>query len=190
MFMSNGTRRCLQTLGRIQWMRNDVDASRRTLKDACEQLGRNSQVLNVWARLELSRRNVSRARQLVKKALEWNPDDIYALQIWAQLEDMAGRIERSKELYGRARNAAPDNAAVIHGSAIHLRKQHEDAAADRNLTKLRQLDPNNGYLCHTCGQKARQEGDVASARMYFERGTQAAGESNKAVIRADKMAAL
>jgi predicted Zn-dependent protease len=60
---------------------------------------------------------------------------------------------------------------LLHCYAVFKLKQGHQEVAMQLLQQLEVKEPNNGFLCHTQGQLAQQQGELAAARLWFTRGT-------------------
>jgi len=89
----------------------------------------------------------------------------------AVMEHRAGNTAAAQQLYSRALLLEPHNPKLLHCLAQMLLKEGDRQGALQHLAVLEGVDPGNGYLCHTKGLLAQQEGRLDEARAWFERGT-------------------
>jgi len=92
---------------------------------------------------------------------------------------------RSARLYG----AAPETPAALHGRfTFHWLSGQRDAAV-ACLGALQAADPANGYLAHSLGLLAQQDGRLEAAAEHFARGA-AADDLDAALLGAEGLAEL
>ena len=103
------------------------------------------------------------ASRLLNAILRTDPTDARSHLALARLES---RRERGAETRGRARSAfragtqrCPDSVHLWHAWAMHERGEGKAERARELLEKALELDPWNGYVCHSYGMVELEGGD-------------------------------
>lgn len=73
----------------------------------------------------------------------------------------------------------PKNVVTLHASYKKLQRRGRTAEAAACLHRLRELAPDNGFVCHSLGLASQQEGRVDEAQVHFERGTACKGAASR-----------
>jgi pre-mRNA-processing factor 6 len=100
-----------------------------------------------------------------------------ALASAAAMEHRAGNVARALKLYNAASQHDPANPRLIYSLVQLHMKRGDTAAVEEQLQKLEALQPGNGFLCYSRGSMAQQEGQLALARQWYEKGMRAPGEA-------------
>jgi tetratricopeptide (TPR) repeat protein len=107
-----------------------------------------------------------------------------ALASAAAMEHRAGNVARALKLYNAASQQDPANPRLIYSLVQLHMKRGDTAAVEEQLQKLEALQPGNGFLCYSRGSMAQQEGQLALARQWYEKGMRAPGEAAAAAAAA------
>jgi pre-mRNA-processing factor 6 len=107
-----------------------------------------------------------------------------ALASAAAMEHRAGNLARALKLYNAALQQDPANPWLLYSLVQLHMKRGDTAAVEEQLQKLEALQPGNGFLCYSRGCMAQQEGQLAVAREWYEKGMSAPGEAAAAAAAA------
>ncbi len=96
------------------------------------------------------------------------PDDSLLLLALARIYNSAGDQDAARELYGRVWNNEPDNPEVLQGLVYTSMQMKDLSTAERHLSSLLKIQPDNPRYLSLAGNIARAQGNNSRALSYFK----------------------
>ena len=113
------------------------------------------------------------AMQQLSQRLEENPEDVQGWVLLGRSQASLGRYDQAVSAYEKARSLVPNNADILIALAeAQAFAQGDGAIPPASRTLLNQaleLDPNSQKGLWLAGIAARQAGDIATTRAYWQK---------------------